>query len=35
VLLFVPDLLEEVRAAYPQVEESGGRWVVADALTTV
>jgi C-methyltransferase-like protein/putative zinc binding protein/methyltransferase family protein len=34
VLLFVPDLLEEVRAAYPQVEESGGRWVVADALGT-
>ena len=33
VLLFVPDLLEEVRAAYPQVEESGGRWVVADNLT--
>jgi hypothetical protein len=34
VLLFVPDLLEEVRAAYPQVELAGGRWVVADALTT-
>jgi hypothetical protein len=34
VLLFVPDLLEEVRAAYPRVEESGGRWVVADTLTT-
>ncbi|MGH4008073.1 MAG: class I SAM-dependent methyltransferase [Pseudonocardiaceae bacterium] len=27
VLLFVPDLLAEVRAALPQLEESGGRWV--------
>jgi hypothetical protein len=33
VLLFVPDLLPEVRAAHPQVEEAGGRWVVADGLT--
>lgn len=32
VLLFVPDLLSEVRAAYPAVEESGGRWVDAEAL---
>ncbi len=27
VLLFVPDLLAEVRAALPQLEESGARWV--------
>ncbi len=32
VLLFVPDLLAEVRAAYPAVEDSGGRWVDAEAL---
>jgi hypothetical protein len=30
VLLFVPDLLDEVRATYPQIEENGGRWVVMD-----
>lgn len=27
VLLFVPDLLDEVRAALPRVEGAGGRWV--------
>jgi hypothetical protein len=32
VLLFVPDLLAEVTAAYPAVEQSGGRWVDAEAL---
>ena len=32
VLLFVPDLLTEVRRAFPQVEESGGSWVDAEAL---
>lgn len=32
VLLFVPDLLKEVRAAYPEVEASGGRWVDAETL---
>jgi C-methyltransferase-like protein len=32
VLLFVPDLLTEVRRDFPQVEDSGGRWVNADAL---
>ena len=32
VLLFVPDLLTEVRRAYPAVEGSGGRWVDAEAL---
>ncbi|MEU2201894.1 methyltransferase domain-containing protein [Isoptericola sp. NPDC019482] len=30
VLLLVPDLLEEVRAAHPEVEAFGGRWVVAE-----
>jgi C-methyltransferase C-terminal domain/Putative zinc binding domain len=30
-LLFVADLLTEVRAAFPEVE-AGGRWVVADAI---
>jgi hypothetical protein len=32
VLLFVPDLLAEVRAAYPGVEAAGGRWVDVEAL---
>lgn len=27
VLLFVPDLLAEVRRALPQIEASGGRWI--------
>ncbi|MFC8733044.1 class I SAM-dependent methyltransferase [Luteimicrobium sp. NPDC057192] len=30
VLLFVPDLLDEVRAALPDVEADGGRWVVVE-----
>ncbi|MGC5166854.1 class I SAM-dependent methyltransferase [Luteimicrobium sp. DT211] len=30
VLLFVPDLLDEVRAALPDVEAGGGRWVVVE-----
>ncbi len=32
VLLFVPDLLPEVRSAFPQIEESGGNWVDAEQL---
>jgi hypothetical protein len=32
VLLFVPDLLAEVRKAFPQVEAAGGRWVDAEKL---
>jgi hypothetical protein len=32
VLLFVPDLLNEVRRALPQVEDSGGTWVDAETL---
>ena len=32
VLLFVPDLLAEVRRAFPEVESSGGQWVDAEAL---
>jgi C-methyltransferase C-terminal domain len=32
VLLFVPDLLTEVRRDFPQVEAAGGAWVDADAL---
>jgi hypothetical protein len=32
VLLFVPDLLAEVRRALPAVEAGGGRWVVAEQL---
>jgi hypothetical protein len=32
VLLFVPDLLAEVRRAYPEVEAAGGTWVIADGL---
>jgi hypothetical protein len=31
VLLFVSDLLTEVRAAFPEVEAGGGRWVDAEA----
>ena len=31
VLLFVPDLLAEVRASYPHIEAAGGRWVSVDA----
>lgn len=30
VLLFVPGLLDELRGAMPEIEASGGRWVVAD-----
>jgi C-methyltransferase C-terminal domain/Putative zinc binding domain len=32
VLLFLADLLPEVRAAFPGVEVSGGRWVDVDSL---
>jgi C-methyltransferase-like protein/putative zinc binding protein/methyltransferase family protein len=32
VLLFLADLLDEVRDTYPGVEAAGGRWVNADAL---
>ena len=32
VVLFLPDLLTEVRAAFPEVEAAGGRWVDADPL---
>jgi hypothetical protein len=32
VLLFVPDLLNEVRAALPEIEANGGRWVVLDPM---
>ncbi len=32
VLLFVPDLLTEVRQALPQIEARGGRWVVLDPM---
>ena len=32
VLLFVPDLMAEVRDAFPEVESSGGRWVDAATL---
>jgi hypothetical protein len=32
VLLFLADLLEEVRAGYPEVEAAGGQWVDVDKL---
>jgi hypothetical protein len=32
VLLFVPDLLDEVRRALPEIELRGGRWVVLDPM---
>ena len=34
VVLFVPDLMTEVRKAYPEIEASGGEWVDADALSS-
>lgn len=30
VLLFVPDMLREMRATLPEIEANGGRWVVLD-----
>ena len=32
VLLFLADLLTEVRAAFPHVEATGGRWVDVETL---
>jgi len=32
VLLFQPELLTEVRGAFPEIEAAGGRWVNVDAL---
>jgi SAM-dependent methyltransferase len=32
VLLFVPDLMAEVRSAYPEVEQAGGTWVDIEAF---
>jgi hypothetical protein len=32
VVLFLSDLLPEVRQVYPEVEAAGGRWVDADTL---
>jgi C-methyltransferase C-terminal domain/Putative zinc binding domain len=32
VLLLVPDLLAEVRNAFPQVEDAGGRWVDVETI---
>jgi len=33
VLLFLPDLLAEVRERLPEIEAAGGRWVKAEELT--
>ena len=35
VVLFVADLLPEVRAAFPEVEAAGGRWVDAEVLGSI
>lgn len=35
VLLFVPDLLAEVRTTYPEIEANGGRWVVVEPTVRV
>lgn len=35
VLLFVPDMLAEVRAQLPEIEASGGRWLTAEPELTV
>lgn len=32
VLVFVPDLIAELRSSYPELEASGGHWVVAERL---
>jgi hypothetical protein len=32
VVLFVPDLMPEVRKTYPEIEAAGGKWVDADSL---
>jgi hypothetical protein len=32
VVLFVPDLMPEVRKAYPEIEAAGGSWIDADTL---
>ena len=32
VVLFLSDLLPEVRQSYPEIEAAGGRWVDADTL---
>ena len=32
VLLFVADLMTEVRSAFPEVEAAGGRWVDVETL---
>ncbi|MBO0727841.1 MAG: hypothetical protein J2P57_01195 [Acidimicrobiaceae bacterium] len=34
VLLFLPDLLEEVRRSVPEVEDSGATWMDVDALAS-
>lgn len=34
VLLLVPDLLDEVRRALPEVERGGGRWFLAEPVPT-
>lgn len=34
VLLFVPELLDELRERYPHFERDGGRWVLADPYPT-
>jgi len=31
-LLFLADLLSEVRAAFPRIDAAGGRWLDADTL---
>jgi len=31
-VLFLSDLLPEVRQSYPEIEAAGGRWVDADTL---
>jgi hypothetical protein len=33
VLLFPADLLTELRAACPEVEAAGGRWVAAETIS--
>jgi hypothetical protein len=35
VVLFVTDLLGEMRSRLPEVESSGGRWVVVDPVVRV
>ena len=35
VVLFVPDMLDEIRQRFPEIERGGGRWVVLEPAPRV